>query len=139
LIRAHDPQKPFYLHLTYQAVHNPCEEPPLSQQIPNASVPGEWWDQTWGSMLNALDQGIANVTTALRAKDMWKNTLLVLVSDNGGDDLVSPSDPTGRTTMANNYPYRGTGGKVPRVPRYGRCAADATVNNQLRSGPRYPG
>lgn len=49
LIQAHDdPSKPFYLHLTYQAVHNPLEQPPLDQQIPNGT---SWWDQTWGSML----------------------------------------------------------------------------------------
>jgi|TARA_B110000208_G_scaffold60794_1_gene79094 arylsulfatase A-like enzyme len=105
LIQAHDPKQPFYLHLTHQAVHSPWEEPPLSQQIPNGSV---WWDQTWGSMLNVLDKGIANVTNALRAKGMWESTLIVLVSDNGGDHGVSPSDPTGRTTMANNWPFRGT-------------------------------
>ena len=105
LIQAHDPKQPFYLHLTHQAVHNPWEEPPLSGQIPNGSA---WWDQTWGSMLNVLDKGIANVTTALRAKGMWETTLVVLVSDNGGAPGASPSDPTGRTTMANNWPLRGT-------------------------------
>ena len=105
LIQAHDPSQPFYLHLTYQAVHNPLEQPPLDQQIPNGT---SWWDQTWGSMLNVLDKGIANVTTALRAKGMWENTLVVLFSDNGGDDLTSPLDPTGRTTVANNWPFRGT-------------------------------
>ena len=105
LIQAHDPKHPFYLHLTYQAVHNPLEDPPVCQQIPNGSI---WWDQTWGSMLHALDQGISNVTMALRLKDMWQNTLVVLVSDNGGDDLASPADPTDRTTVANNWPFRGT-------------------------------
>jgi hypothetical protein len=105
LIQAHDPKQPFYLHLTYQAVHSPIEEPPLSGQIPNGSI---WWDRTWGSMLNVLDKGIENVTTALQAKGMWESTLVVLVADNGGDHLVSSSDPTGRTTMANNWPLRGT-------------------------------
>jgi arylsulfatase A-like enzyme len=105
LILAHEPTRPFYLHLTYQAVHHPFQEPPLSEQIPNGSI---WWDHTWGSMLNALDKGIANVTTALRAQGMWQNTLVVLVADNGGDHAASPSDPTGRTTMANNWPLRGT-------------------------------
>jgi leishmanolysin-like peptidase len=82
LIRAHGPSRPFYLHLTYQAVHNPFKEPPLSAQIPSGSA---WWDQTsWGSVLNSLDKGIANVTAALVARGMWNNTLVVLVSDNGG-------------------------------------------------------
>ena len=55
--------KPFYLHLTYQSVHGPFEEPPVWEQIPNGS---KWCSHARGSMLNALDRGIDNLTAALK-------------------------------------------------------------------------
>ena len=50
--------KPFYLHLTYQNVHSPFEEPPAWLQIPNNA---KFWDRTYGSMLNAVDSGIGTL------------------------------------------------------------------------------
>ena len=41
----------------------PWQEPPASEQIPHDT---HWWDHTWGSMLNAVDNGIGNVTKALQ-------------------------------------------------------------------------
>merc|ERR1719450_316605 len=42
-----------------------------------------------------MDEGIGNVTAALRKKGMWENTLLIFTSDNGG------------ASFGNNYPLRG--------------------------------
>ena len=39
----------------------PFEDPPVWEQIPNSSVPTRFWDQTWGSMLNAVDNGLGNL------------------------------------------------------------------------------
>ena len=52
----------------------PWQEPPESEQIPHGT---HWWDHTWGSMLNAVDNGIGNMTKALQAADMWDDTLIV--------------------------------------------------------------
>eukprot|EP00660_Eupelagonema_oceanica_P013290 gene13290-1327_t len=94
LIRSRNRSKPFYLYQAYQAVHEPLEEPPAWEQIPNGSA---FWDHTWGSMLSVVDTGIANITAQLRAEGMYDNTLLVLTADNGGD-CHGPS---------NNFPLRG--------------------------------
>jgi hypothetical protein len=61
LLRNRVKQKPFYLHLTYQSVHSPFEDPPAWLQIPN----GTWYDDTWGSMLNAADSGTHRPTCAV--------------------------------------------------------------------------
>ena len=82
-IKQRDKSRPFYLHLTYQSVHAPFEQPPAWEQIPK----GAWYDDTWGSMLNAADRGIANVTAALRTAGIWENLVLVMTSDNGGECL----------------------------------------------------
>lgn len=47
-------------------VFRPFERPPIWEQIPNSSVPSKFWDQTWGSMLNAADKGVGNLTAALK-------------------------------------------------------------------------
>ncbi len=51
------------------------------------------------AMAAFLDEAIGNVTSALKAANMWDSTILALVSDNGG--------PTNEDegTMSNNFPY----------------------------------
>ena len=51
--------------------------------------------------------------------------------------LHAPADVWQPRAMRSNVGGGGGGGESGGQP--GRCAADATVNNQLRSGPRYPG
>jgi arylsulfatase B len=52
-------------------------------------------------MTTELDYGLGNLTAALRAAGMWDNTVLILVSDNGG--------PLGHS---NNFPLRGGKGSL---------------------------
>ena len=72
-------------------VHSPYSEPPEWEQIPNGTG---FWDQTFGSMLQVVDRGINNITTALKAADRWDDALIMISSDNGG---IGPG---------NNYPLR---------------------------------
>eukprot|EP00937_MAST-01D_sp_MAST-1D-sp2_P007816 g7816.t1 len=83
-----------WIHLCYQAVHSPFEEPPAWERAPR----GEFWDQTYGDMLRTMDRGLHNITQQLRVSGLWNDTLIVIFSDNGG-----PSSPHG----PNNYPLRG--------------------------------
>lgn len=54
--------------------------------------------------VSAMDDAIGLVTQSLKKAGMWKDTLLVFTSDNGG-----PVDGTD-ANMANNYPLRGCKG-----------------------------
>ena len=47
-----------------------------------------------------IDEGVGNVTKALKAKGMWHNTLLVVSSDNGGPSFSDQH-------AASNFPLRG--------------------------------
>ena len=155
LIEKRDKAKDFYLHLTYQSVHAPWQDPPEWEQIPKDAVPDRWWDRTWGSsahnllsislaqtlrksifssetsdmacvsqtVLNAVDNGLGNLTKTLRAEGMWDSTLMVLTADNGGSCGIAnhpasgpniptkggepPPEPGSWTEPANNYPLRG--------------------------------
>lgn len=81
-----------WIHLTYQGVHAPYVEPPEWEQIPDGTG---FWDQTFGSMLQVVDNGIHNVTETLRATGRWQDAFILISSDNGG---VGPG---------NNFPLRG--------------------------------
>ena len=49
---------------------------------------------------SVVDEGLLNVTTALRTKKMWELTLMVVSSDNGGPAFSDQQ-------AASNFPLRG--------------------------------
>ena len=53
-------------------------------------------------MLSAVDEGMANVSAALRARGMYEDTLFVVTTDNGGPTTECS------TTGQSNWPYRGS-------------------------------
>jgi len=99
LIDAHDPSEPFFLYLAYQAVHGP-DQAPLMYVEPFAGVKNEK-RRIYSGMLAALDEGVGNVTKALKAKAMWENTFLIFTADNGG-----PTDMC-MAQGSTNTPLRG--------------------------------
>lgn len=92
------PRSPLYLHVEYHVVHEPVQSPQRYQsRYPNVTNECR---KAYCGMLSALDDGIANITKALRAAGMHTNLVTVVVSDNGG--LVSGSGGCG-----SNFPLRG--------------------------------
>lgn len=57
--------------------------------------------QVYAAMVNFVDDTVGNITSALKAKGMWADTLFVGWSDNGGPSWVG-------SYTANNYPLRGS-------------------------------
>jgi arylsulfatase A-like enzyme len=93
--RHHD--RPFFLYLTYNAVHAPLEAPQRHQnKFGNISDPKR---QVYAGMMTAMDEGIGKVLGKLKVLGIEKDTLIFFVSDNGG--------PTGGNA-SNNGPLRAT-------------------------------
>ncbi len=113
--------QPFFIHLSYNAVHHPTYvghpgylEKYGLQQFPFWD-PGQetyaQWHKKWGHLgevdpngrkryllqLNILDDGIGRVWEALEKTGKLDNTIILLVSDNGGTI----------NTYANNQPLSG--------------------------------
>ena len=67
------PQNPLFLYLAYQAVHNPSQVPEEYRK-PYENKQHHWDDKrtTYAGMLTAADEGIRNVTDALKARGMWE-------------------------------------------------------------------
>jgi arylsulfatase B len=71
-------------------------------------------------MLSAADEGILNVTQALKGANLWNNTLVLFTTDNGG-----PTE-TCAVQGSSNYPKRG--GKCS-------CWEGGTTGDGFVSGP----
>eukprot|EP00912_Choanoflagellata_sp_UC4_P000437 UC4_evm2s271 len=77
-----------WLHLNYQAVHQPQTSPPGTPLHDNNT------DLVFYEVLTAMDSGIGAVMDALKSTKIWNDCLIILVSDNGA-------------AVGNNFPLRG--------------------------------
>lgn len=95
-IDAFDPSKndALFMYVAWQVTHSPYEVPDVYRDPRIATAANK---QTYYGMATAMDEGIGNITKALKAKGMWDDTLIVFSADNGGE----------QTGAGNNYPLRG--------------------------------
>jgi hypothetical protein len=100
-IKDRNQSRPFWLHVAYQAVHGGefREDPPPQDNLPADTG---FRNAGYGNALVSLDHGVENITQALRDSGMWSNTILVFLSDNGGDD--PPTAGRSNAKFASNYP-----------------------------------
>src|SRR5436190_6151879 len=81
-INQQDPNKPFYLYLTFNAPHTPYQAPKeYVDRYPNIADPTR---RTYAGMVTCLDDEIGHVVAALDKKGIRDNTLILFHSDNGG-------------------------------------------------------
>lgn len=87
---------PFFLYLSYNAVHTPMQAPPkYRDRFPDIADPKR---RTYAGMLAAMDDGIGEVLAALRDKGVETNTLVLFIGDNGGPPPANAS---------SNAPFKG--------------------------------
>ena len=104
LVRAHDAAEPLFMWLAYQGVHAPAQVPRAYEDAYNGSI-ADAHRLTFGGMLSAVDEGIGNVTAALRANgNMLADTLFIFTTDNGGP---VPDTPGGDYVGSRNAPLKG--------------------------------
>jgi len=93
--------QPFFLYLTFNAVHNPLQAPDkYLERFKNVTDERR---RIFSAMLSGLDDGVGRLLAKLRESKLEEDTLIFFVSDNGG--------PTTATT-ARNGPLRGYKGQV---------------------------
>lgn len=86
---------PLFIYLAFQAVHSPLQAP--AEYIARCPEVLQKDRQVLCGMMHAVDEGILNVTDALKATLRWNSTLLIFSTDNGG---------TG-SSAGTNVPLRG--------------------------------
>lgn len=96
-------EKPFFLHLAYNAVHAPLHAE--EEDIEAYAGMGLHKDrQIYAGMMRSMDRGIGRVLDALEQAGVADNTLIFFVNDNGGPALDAQWHSYNR---ADNDPLRG--------------------------------
>ncbi len=123
-------KKPFYLSLLYTAPHWPWEGP---RDIAISKKLGKGYEgftaggslKTYIEMMKNLDDGIGKVIAALKAAGLYKNTLIIFTSDNGGE------------RFSFNWPFSGQkfdlregGIRVPAIVRWPGVTRAGTISDQ---------
>jgi len=86
---------PFFLCLSFTAVHKPLEATEADLKRFPDMKPGK--RKTHAAMTVSMDDAVGKVLASLRAHDLEKNTLIIFISDNGGF----------RAIASRNKPLRG--------------------------------
>jgi arylsulfatase A-like enzyme len=135
-ILEHEPQTPLFLYLAFTAPHAPYQAP--QAYVDRYKHIADPTRRTYAAMITSMDDAIGTVLAALEKKKMREHTLLVFMSDNGGNTVATFSgdvDVSKLKLPADNGPYRGGKGLLyeggtrvagPRQlawPYQGRCGA----------------
>ncbi len=95
--------KPFFLYLAYNAVHAPPQAPEDDIQAYHKRFPHIGKErEVLMAMLKHLDNGVGSVVAKLKQEELFDNTLLFFLTDNGGSKAMH----------ANNSPLRGFKGSL---------------------------
>ncbi|HWL15268.1 MAG TPA: arylsulfatase [Opitutus sp.] len=134
LITEHDPRRPLFLYVAFNAPHMPLQVPE------NYSALYKDWPERrrlYAGIVTAMDEGVGRIVSALEKSGLRSNTLLVFSSDNGGalPGLMTDNGPLreGKGTY-----YEG-GVRVPALAVWdGKLPAGAAVDAPLHIVDWFP-
>lgn len=134
LIEQHDPTKPLFLYLAFNAVHTPYQAPQdYLDKYKSIEDPSR---KAYAASATAMDDQIGRVISALKQKGMLENTLVLFQSDNGGTRNAmfagAITDMSKVVLPADNGPYRD--GKGTLYEGGTRVAALASWPGHIKGG-----
>ena len=144
LIRGHDPARPLYLYLAFNAPHSPYQAP--REYLDRYAGIADPARRTYAAMVTAMDDQIGRVVAALDEAKLRDRTLIVFHSDNGGLQDPRTAGQVPAEPVADNSPLRGgkaslyEGGTrvVALANGPGRIAAGTTVDGLIHVVDLYP-
>ena len=105
---AKNKDNPFFLYVAYNAPHQPLQAP--KEDIERYAFIKDKKRRVYAAMVDVMDRGIGEVISALKENDIYENTLIFFLSDNGGPQ---PNAKTGKGGNASsNLPFRGGKGNL---------------------------
>lgn len=115
--------RPFFMYLAYNAVHTPMDaKPELLARFDHISDPGR---RSYAAMMTSLDDNIGTLVATLKAQNIYDNTLIVFVNDNGA--ATNNSADNGNLRGLKGSKWQG-GIKVAYIMQY---------PNVIPAGKRY--
>jgi arylsulfatase A-like enzyme len=134
VIREAGDVKPFFLDVSFNAVHMPLQVPDKYKE-PYAHLKEP--RRTYAGMLAAMDEAVGQIVAALDEKNLRGNTLIVFSSDNGGPQpgQVTDNGPlrAGKTTL-----YEGGVRAAAFATWPGRIKPGVTIDQPLHMVDWYP-
>jgi arylsulfatase A-like enzyme len=145
-VEAHDVKTPLFMYLAFTAPHSPYQAP--KEYLDKYQHIEDPTRRAYAAMVTCMDDEIGKVVAALEKKKMRDNTLIVFMSDNGGNRtamLAGDADVSKLKLPADNGPYRGGKGmlyeggtRVPALANWpGRIAA-GEVNGMMHVVDMFP-
>lgn len=125
LVQEHDTEVPLFLYVAFNAPHSPLQAP--ADAIAEYDDIGDFDRRIFAAMVTELDRAIARVLAALDDAGLSDDTLVMFMSDNGGEETLG----------ADNGPFRDMKG----TPWEGgiRVPALLWLPGVLEAGSRYGG
>ncbi len=100
LIEGRDQSKPMFLYVAFNAPHTPLQA--TEKYLDRYAGIADGNRKHFAAMVSAVDDGVGAILDTLRAEGLDKDTIVVWVSDNGGNERAG----------ADNSPLRGGKGTV---------------------------
>jgi arylsulfatase A-like enzyme len=123
-------KNPFYLNLNYTAPHWPWEGPQDERMSRSLKAGHDSWAaggslKIYAEMMKNLDSNIGRLLTALKARRLEKNTVVIFNSDNGGE------------RFSYNWPFSGMkldlhegGVRVPAIFKWPGIVKPGSISHQ---------
>jgi arylsulfatase A-like enzyme len=137
LIEAHDAAEPLFLLLAFNAPHAPLAAPKhCLDRMPPRTGDSVWGQRVYGGMVACLDDQVGRIVAALEERGMRDQTLILFVSDNGGDPKAGAQNGEFKGTKLSLYEAGVRAVAVANWP--GVIPAGAHVNELMHVTDLYP-
>jgi len=103
IVEESDPAQPFFVYAAYPAPHGPFEAP--QNYLDRCAHVEDSARQVHCAMVAAVDDGVGMLRDALKAKGIYDDTAILVLSDNGGP--VGAVEEGYTASGASNWPLRG--------------------------------
>ena len=110
LLDGYDGEKPFFMYLSYNSPHTPLQYPPtITESYDDIASTDR---QVFAQMTTDVDSAIGEVIDSLEQKGLIENTIVIFMSDNGGNVKAGASN--GELRGSKGSVYEG-GVRVPGI------------------------
>ena len=155
LIERHDKKKPFFLYLSFYAVHTPLQGRPdlvakYKKKVKTMTYSGpefkqegakrmnQWQNSPiYAAMVQAVDENVGKVLKAVEKRDMRKNTIVIFTSDNGGVAYYGSATANLPLRGSKGWLYEG-GIREPMIVNWPEKIKPAVCKEPVISTDFYP-
>src|SRR5690606_15397446 len=124
----HYRKSPFFMYLAFNAVHTPMDVKPETLQ--KYAHIGDPLRRQLLALIDDMDSNIGRIVTKLKAENLYENTLIIFLNDNGG--AVNNGSDNGSLRGLKGSKWEG-GIKVPLLMQWPRQLPQGTVCDALVS------